>query len=342
MNTEPAASARAAPSRPALTVKFSLLDGRAGPSRQYAVGSRQEFLARAGNTACFAPAYCQLPTRMVRDVLSRPGMRATAFLLTFLLATAALAQQTDDLIIPMSAAPHILIPAAGDVPGANGTHFRSDITILNLRDTAQRVQFSWLPQGSSGSGIAPITIDLPAKQGFSSENFAGNVMHQSGLGSIEISGVRQDNSFDSGAALHATARIWTPRPDGAGGTMSQTFPAIVLSSSDAQIKAVFGLRRGSQYRLNVGVSNPSTAPRRFRVTTVIVPEVGTPVQTQLDVDVAGRSMEQRVIDGTSEGLVQMLIEDITSPTVIGPWHAWGSSIDNESGDAWSQMAVPGS
>jgi hypothetical protein len=269
-------------------------------------------------------------------------MKPSAFLLTFLLATTALAQQTDDLIIPMSAAPHILIPAAGDVPGANGTHFRSDISILNLRDTAQRVQLYWLPQGSSGLAIAPITIDLAANSGFSSENFAGNVMHQSGLGSIEIAGVRQDNSFDSGAQLHATARIWTPRPDGSSGTMSQTFPAIVLSSTDAQVKAIFGLRSGTQYRVNVGISNPTESPRRFRVTTIVVPETGNPVQTQFDVDVAAQSMEQRSVPGSSEGLVQILVDDISSPAVVGPWHAWGSSIDNASGDAWSQMAVPGS
>ena len=270
-------------------------------------------------------------------------MKISALLFTFFLATAALAQQTDDLIIPMSGAPHILIPAAGDVSGANGTHFRSDISIINLRNTTQRVQLYWLPQGSSGVAIAPVIITLNPQSGFVSENFAANVMNQSGLGSIEVAGVRQDNTFDSAALLHVTARIWTPRPDGAAGTMSQTFPAIVLSSTEASVKAIFGMRQGPQYRLNAGISNPTESPRRFRVTVVVSPSGGgTPVQTQFDVDVAAQSMEQRSVAGTTEGLAQFLIEDITQPAVVGPWHAWASSVDNQSGDAWSQMAVPGS
>lgn len=269
-------------------------------------------------------------------------MRIPALLLTLVAAVPLVAQQTDDLIVPLAGAAHILVPAAGDVPGANGTHFRSDISVINLRTTPQRVQLYWLPQGSSGLSIAPVTIDVGAQQGFFSENFVPTIMNQSGLGSIEIVGVRQDNSFDPEARLHATARIWTPRPDGAQGTMSQTFPAIAIGNETVRVKAIFGLRRSAQYRLNVGISNPIEQPRRFRVTVVVSPASGPPSQSQFDVDVAAQSMEQRAVGGATEGVVQFLIEDITSANPTGPWHAWASSIDNNSGDAWSQMGVPGS
>ncbi|HKR66236.1 MAG TPA: hypothetical protein VJZ00_21075 [Thermoanaerobaculia bacterium] len=267
-------------------------------------------------------------------------MRIPALLFSLLFSFSLLAQRTNDLIVPLSGAPSILIPAAGDVTGANGTHFRSDISVINLRNAAQRVQISWLPQGATGIGIAPFTMDLPAQSGFSSENFAFNVLQRTGLGSIVIMGVRSDNSFDPEALLHATARIWTPRPDGGAGTMSQTFPAIALSSNEnVRVKAIFGTRRTAQYRLNVGISNPIAQARKFRV-TVIVSGTG-PTQAQFDMDVPAQSMDQRNVDIGGEGLAQFLIEDITATNPVGPWHAWASSIDNDSGDAWSQMAVPG-
>lgn len=273
-------------------------------------------------------------------------MRISTLLFTLFLTTAMSAETRDikahDLIIPIAGAPHILIPAAGDANGQNGTHFRSDITIINLRSTTQRVLFYWMPQGASGLAIAPQVFDIAPESGFFSDNFVATFLSQSGLGSIEIVGVRQDNSFDPDARLHASSRIWTPRPDGAAGTMSQTFPAIVLTDDDtAGVRAIFGLRRSADFRLNVGISNPAGHPRTFRVTVFIVTNEGVS-QSQFDVSVAAQSMEQRAVTGTAEGVAQFLIEETSAPPLIPdePWHAWGSSIDNASGDAWSQMAVP--
>jgi hypothetical protein len=269
-------------------------------------------------------------------------MRISVLILSLVIAVSALAQRSEDLIVPITAARDILIPAAGDVPGANGTHFRSDISIVNLREATQRVYLYWYPQGSSGSSVQPRALDIAPTSGVQSDNFVTTIMGQSGLGSIEVLGVTTDGLPDAGAQLHVAARIWTPRPDGAAGTMSQTFPAIVLGSEAVASKAVFGLRRTGQFRLNVGISNPGTETRRYRVTTFVAPLGQTPVQTQFDVEVAPKSMEQRAIDSTAEGVAQVLITDITGTPVPGPWHAWASSVDNESGDAWSQMAVPGS
>ena len=43
----------------------------------------------------------------------------------------------------------LVVAAAGDVPGANGTHFRSDISITNLRSVDQIVMLTWLPRAGS-------------------------------------------------------------------------------------------------------------------------------------------------------------------------------------------------
>ena len=264
-------------------------------------------------------------------------MRNTAFLLTLLLVSTA---ATADLIVPQTAASRILVPAAGHGAGANGTFFRSDIQIANLRNAPQRVLMYWLPLGTSGSGITPLALDLAALRGFVSEDFVANVLSQSGLGSIEFVGVTEAGQFDPNARLHVTSRIWTPRPDGGDGTMSQSFPSIILPGSIARTKTLFGMRHSSEFRMNVGISNPSPISQRFRVTAHIA--TTTVDETDVyEVTVAPRSMDQRPVSGlTRTGVAQVTIENITVGDV-GDWQAWASTIDNASGDAWSQMAFPG-
>jgi len=263
---------------------------------------------------------------------------SSIFALLLLLTFPLLGQQTDDLIVPRTAAAQILIPAAGDVVGANGTHFRSDISIINLRNAAQRVLLLWLPQGSSGTTSGQV-ITINALSGVASENFVSEFLQRTGLGSIEIVGVNADDSFDPNAQLHVTSRIWTPRPEGTSGTMSQTFPAIVMQTENTNVKSIFGVRHSAQYRLNVGISNPRDAQRQFRVTIIIAGDIVT--SFSFDIPVDPRSMQQVNVPATTTGVVQVLIQETTIGGTPGTWHAWASSIDNESGDAWSQMAVSG-
>lgn len=264
-----------------------------------------------------------------------PSLLITLFLTSSLFAqTRALPVETNDLIVPLAASSRILIPAAGDVDGAFGTHFRSDIDLINLRNASQMVQLRWLPQANSGSSIVR-TITLPAQSGVSSENFVGEILQISGLGSIDIQGVTSEGGPDTGALLYASARIWTPNPN--GGTMSQTFPAIAQPTTAVTTKTIFGLRRTAQYRLNVGVVNPSVTTQRFRITTYVF--ANPTDQSTFEIELPALSMQQVNIPGTSTGNVQILIENTTGGA--GSWHAWGSSVDNTSGDAWSQMAVSG-
>ena len=251
--------------------------------------------------------------------------------LSLFLASAASA----DLIVPQTSASRILIPVAGNAAGANGTFFRSDISIVNLRNVDQRVLLRWYPQGRAGDDPSLTrAITLQARSGVSSENFVLNQLQQTGIGSIDIIGVREDATFDPEAQLHATSRIWTPQPNVTNGTMSQSFPSIVLTSSQNPVKWIFGVRRSEQYRLNVGVSNPGSVAQRFRVTAV--GETGT--TEVVEFDVPAMSMEQRGIAGTG-GVTQLVVQNISSP-FSGTWQAWASSIDNVTGDATSQIAFP--
>jgi hypothetical protein len=242
-----------------------------------------------------------------------------------------------DLIVPESGAARILVPAAGNAQGAGGTYFHSDIQVANLRNVPQRVLMYWMPQGSSGAAIAPVAIDLDAQRGISSEDFVANVLSQSGVGAIEFVGVTEAGQFDSAAQLHVSSRIWTPRPDGADGTMSQPFPSIILDGeTEPNKKTIFGMRTRSQFRMNVGIANPAPSTQRFLVKAIIL--TGTVNESvELEVEVPARAIVQSLVSGlTHTGVVQVDIQKLTPG--ISEWQAWGSTIDNFSGDAWSQMA----
>lgn len=233
-----------------------------------------------------------------------------------------------DLIVPQTSAPRILIPVAGDTPGANGTYFRSDITIVNLREIEQRVMLLWYPQ--EGSPVSR-TISIGPRSGISSEDFVRNVLQLTGVGAIDIVAVNAESALDPLGQLHATARIWTPQPNVAGGEMSQPFPALVFSSSQPPIKWILGMRRDPQHRLNVGIVNPSSTTQRFRVSIFGGSNSAT------EVEVPAQSVRQFAMPG-QDYVAQITVQNITGTGTSTTWHAWASSIHNVTGDAWSQTA----
>lgn len=263
-------------------------------------------------------------------------MRIAAVVLASVLSLSLSAQQVNDVIVPQAGAPQLLVPVAGNTPGGNGTYFRSDIHLLNLRNVTQRVEIFYLPQGVAGSPAPTRTLDIPPLSGMFSEDFVNNILSRDGLGGIRFVGVTADGQFDPGAVLHVASRIWTPRPDGAAGTYSQTFPTVILpSGSTSDVRTIFGMRHGPQYRLNVGISNVSQTSQRFRVTLHVSGLTGTET-TSFETLVQPLSVEQRTAALTIEGVVQVLVERITGG-VGTEWHTWASSVDNASGDAWSNL-----
>ena len=263
----------------------------------------------------------------------------TPLLALLLLTTPLFAQTRNDLVIPRAAAPRIYVPVAGNTQGANGTYFRSDTTIVNLRSTAQQVDLYWLPLGAPGQTTPVRSITISPQSGLVSEDFVAEIIGATGIGGIEVVGVTSTGAFDPDAQLHVASRVWTPRPDGGAGTMSQTLPSIVAGASvPSTLKAIFGMRRSAQYRLNAGVMNPSSTTQRFRITVAISGTGGTTTEV-LQFDVPARSIRQELVPGTASGIVQVLIENLDGGA--GDWQGWASSVDNQSGDGWSQIAAGG-
>ncbi len=250
----------------------------------------------------------------------------------FMLVVAAIAAPLGaQLVTPRNGAPQILIPAAGSVAGANGTFFRSDITLINYRtDADQRVQIYWLPQGVSGIGSNPKEMTLPAGTGTVSEDFVTTVLGKSGLGAILITAVTESGTVDANGKLFATSRIWTPQP-GSTGTVSQTFPAISTTDLTLSRQTIIGQRRDDRYRVNVGIVNLDTVSSQlFQISAK---SGGTELQ---NVTVPPFSMVQVPLTGVATPILQISVSNITS-TARTPFATYGSSVDNVTGDSWSSL-----
>lgn len=257
--------------------------------------------------------------------------------LAFFICTSALA----GVFQPLSTAPQLLIPAAGSVEGANGTFFHSDIALVNFATHDQIVRLEWLPEGATGASSTTITIS--AQNGFRSSDFVLQYLHQSGLGAIVITGVTSTGALDSTAALFASSRIWTPQPGGAGGTTSQSLPAIpVTAINTPQFAALFGVGGlNGNYRLNVGIVNLD--PVNSQTFSVSYAPQGPLPASGTQVIVPPKSMQQIPFgSGPNFYPPEIVIANVTpSATQSTAWIAYGSTVDNITGDAWTELSVIG-
>ena len=250
-----------------------------------------------------------------------------------LCATASFAM----VVQPLGAASQVLILAAGSTPGQNGLFFRSDITIVNLATHDQTVLLQWLPQvGASSASNTLITIN--ALSGVRSADFVRDIMNQSGLGSIIVSGVTINGAADSTARLVVNARIWTPQP-GTNGTTSQSFPVIPVNTINTPAAALFavgGADDPPNYRVNVGLVNldPNNAQAFF------VNVGGSPAGQKITLP--PMTMQQILMGTGLASTAQISVQNQTpDATRSNLWSAYSSTINNITGDAWSELAVAG-
>lgn len=245
------------------------------------------------------------------------------------------------VVQPVGAAAQVLIPAAGSTAGANGTFFHSDITIINLASHDQTVTLQWLPQADSGGSNMTKVITIPALTGIRSPDFVADYLQTTGLGSIIVSGVGSNGAADPSASIYVSARIWSPQP-ATPGAVSQSFPAIPLSTVNTQIAALFGVGGAdnpANYRVNVGVVNLDPINAQTYVVSVVS---APPVPPSHTFTLPPMSMQQVALgDGISIS-TQIQVQNTTSPgTRSNLWTAYSSTVDDTTGDAWSDMAVAG-
>ena len=268
--------------------------------------------------------------------------RLPILLFTLLLASTAAAQIHSQAADREAAVANVLIPIAGDVPGAFGTLFQTDVTIANRTGAVARAGIFWLPQDRSGSLTVPVRVlTLQPNTTLFFPRFVTDTLGLTGLGAFVVRALNEDGSTNQSGHLDVFARIWTPARSG-GGTYSQGIYGSTLGgpgTDDLQpIPAwVYGLRQDANFRTNYGIVNLADAPRTFTITAT--GETGARFERTVTLPAASMLHEALPQDRNFGALtIEMVVHYVIPPAVSLPWTGFGSSIDNRSGDPWYSKA----
>src|SRR5437867_12482271 len=128
------------------------------------------------------------------------NVKSLSMIVTTFWAIAAFSQplQNNNVAQLLSSAPQLL-----STPGANGTFFKSDITLGNFAARPQTVRLQWLPQGVSSTFST--TIMLGALSFIRSDDFVHDHLGQSGLGAILVTGITSGGDVDPTASLYVAS-----------------------------------------------------------------------------------------------------------------------------------------
>jgi hypothetical protein len=267
-------------------------------------------------------------------------MRILAGLL--LVSTTILGQPRSDVADREASVAAVLLPIAGEVPGAFGTQFQTDVTIANRTQAEVRVGVFWLPQNRSGSMTVPVqTLTFAPNTTRFFPRFVSDTLGETGLGAVVVRALNDDGSTNSSAHLDAYARIWTPARIG-GGTYSQGIYGSTLAgpgTDDLQpISAwIYGLRQDASFRSNYGIVNLADGARTFDI--VAVGENGARYERTVTLP-ACSMLHESLPQGKLFGQVtyEMVVHYVVPFNLSLAWTGFGSSVDNVTGDAWYSKA----
>jgi len=218
-----------------------------------------------------------------------------------------------------------IIPVAGSIQGGGGTFFRSDVTIANRRLAPQLVNVGFLVRGQNNGNVQMHRFSIDANTTTQTRDFIASALGTSGLGTILVIAVDSNGNTDDNAEIDGFSRIWTPQP-GSAGSVSQAFESIDLEDSLLTSYA-YGLRQDAGFRTNVGLVNLYAGTNTF---TIFVN--GTGGSTTFTQTVQPYSMEQIPLPAGAWG--DCYIRITSSDTNPNWWSAYGTSVDNVTGDGW--------
>lgn len=245
--------------------------------------------------------------------------------------------------VPEATRKSFLIVAAASNAGANGTFFRSDITLMNRSDHEQDVIVAWL--AADAAAVPPtfkITLAASNRRNGWFEAPPLTVVdfvrafNLSGLGALLFVAVgpSADLAGDD-AAIAGYSRIWSPASD-ALGTVSQALPGVdpLAFMSEPHAIAV-GFRQETSFRTNVGIVNLDTQPRSFDCRAV-----GERSSAAFSILVAPMSMKQVSLPSGDYGPVAIEVwgDHDEAGRAQYPWMLYGSTVDNVTGDGWTATA----
>jgi hypothetical protein len=283
----------------------------------------------AGDPAALAiaPVDGNLPARLLSQLNARRTARAAS----------RAAGVHASVITDSVSARAFIFPAAGSIAGGGGAlFFRSDVTLVNYRDTPQQVLAGFWAQGSTNS-LNPVnykTLTLPAGQFVTVQDFVATALNTSGLGTLIFIPYTGTDLDDSGA-IDGFSRIYTKQP-GSTGTVSQPFDAVDPDTLSAQLideAIALGLRQDASFRTNFGIVNVDPSDHVYKVSFI-----GEKLQTNITVTVKAYGMIQQGIPAGDYGALQILYQVTDAGQNFVSWVGYASSTDNVTGDGWVSLA----
>ncbi|HVT04742.1 MAG TPA: PKD domain-containing protein [Thermoanaerobaculia bacterium] len=252
-------------------------------------------------------------------VVASSGNAVTAY-------TSIVDNRTQDPVYVQAAAPkssgELFIPAVGRVAGANGTYWRSDVTLYNPNSAPLTLTLGFLASGRSNTQPQLRTLVVAAGRTVTLTDLLSWIGAGDGTGALQITWTGAANGPIT------TSRTYTTRVSD-NGTFGQSIDATQKFVSNA---FVTGLRSDSTYRTNVGFVNSGYAT--IGVTVTLVNVWGQTLGTGF-VSVPARSQSQSSLASIFPGVNVSGIGSLTvqAQTDSGPtMFVYGSVVDNISGD----------
>jgi PKD repeat protein len=215
----------------------------------------------------------------------------------------------------------LVLPAAGRAPGANGTYWRSDVTLYNARGTAAAVYLRFLAAGSDNRNAPFRPYSLAAGQTLVIRDVLADFGLSSGTGALQVFWL------DGGSGPVVTSRTYTTVSG--GGTFGQSIDPIAAQGYESVVP---GLRSDGSFRSNVGLVNSGDSPITAGVVLLSVTgqQLGSavitlPAKSQMQTSLAAMFPGVNV---QSLGSFTLQAHTGDAPTLS----AYGSIVDNGSGD----------
>ena len=224
--------------------------------------------------------------------------------------------------------PGTTIPVVANLPGNEGTFWRSDVTITNVGQAETSVVLELFPEIKNGTPTFerpdPLQLDLPAGQ----QIVLSNVV-QTRFGLQNVKGALRIYSTD-GTPLLIGSRTWTP---GGGGSYGQGVTGLLVANQ----AWVGGLEEDGFYRTNIGIFWPWDQSVTFPI-RIHAADGAVVRESQVTFQEAG--LRQLSLDSALgvSSLPSGWAEIIAGEDTLG-FYAYASRVDQITGDAEFQAAV---
>lgn len=231
----------------------------------------------------------------------------------------------------IAAAPYSsLVSVAAQTGGANGTSWRTELSLFNAGAQGASVSLLFLP--SNGGIVLSNSLFLSPKQSVTYANALRDVFGiESGAGAVTI----QAASAGTVADLRITSRTFT---SGSGGTYGQAVPEVGAADLSRTLY-ITGIEQNASYRTNIGLVNRTEGPVSAAI--ALIDAAGDDVSTRT-VTLAGNSFQQQslsgwfpTVDGETHEHLTMRIIAASDASISG----YASVVDNVTQDPIYIQAV---